>query len=89
MMNTKTADDLTVEQFYTDINGNVWPEETWITQDNRKILVKDLEVDHLKNIVRMIIRNDRTQLEQYTQMLEALELVFAQVEREESGRLLN
>ncbi len=89
MSTEKTIDDQTVDQFYVAVDGTVWPEETWVTKDGRKILVKDLEVDHLRNIVRMNIRNDRTQMEEYRQMLTALELVFAQAEREVSGQLLN
>jgi hypothetical protein len=89
MTTDKTPDDLTVEQFYTAHDGTVWPEETWVTEDGRKILVKDLSADHARNIVRMIIRNDRILNEQHKQMLAALEAVFAQAEREETGQLLN
>lgn len=89
MTTDKTPDDLTVDQFYTAFDGTVWPEETWITEDGRRILVKDLSADHARNIVRMIIRNDRIMNEQHAQLLAALEAVFAQHEREETGQLLN
>jgi hypothetical protein len=85
----KTPDDLTVEQFYTSLDGKVWPEETWITEDGRKILVRDLEPEHARNIIRMILRNERIQTAEYNQMIAALEMIFAQSEREETGRLLN
>jgi len=91
-MTEKTPNDQTVDQFYTSIDGKVWPEETWVTEDGRHILVKDLEPEHARNIIRMILRNQRIQLEQYEQLLASLELIWAQAEAEEagnSGHLLN
>ncbi len=35
------------------------PDEVWVTQDGRVIKVGDLEVDHMRNILRMIIKRAR------------------------------
>lgn len=89
MEKMKKIDDQQVDQFYTDVDGSVWPEETWETFDGRKILVKDLEPEHAKNIIRMILRCDRIQNLQYREMMKVLETLFAQVEKENSNQLLN
>lgn len=89
IMTKETRNDLTIDQFYTSLDGKVWPEETWITEDGREILVKNLEPEHAKNIIRMVIRNQRENEREYQQMIAALEMIFAQNEREESGQMLN
>lgn len=47
------------QKYYVAQDGKTFPDETWITQDGKSIQVQDLEVEHLRNIIRMIIRNSR------------------------------
>jgi len=89
MEKTQSLNDQQVDQFYTDRDGKVWPEEIWETEDGRKILVKDLEMEHARNIIRMILRTDRQYAQLQEAMRTAIETLYAQAEREESGQLLN
>lgn len=34
-------------------------EQYWITKDGRKIAVGDMTLEHLRNVLRMLIREDR------------------------------
>ena len=89
MTNPKSINDQQVDMFYTDHEGKVWPEETWETFDGRKILVKDLEPEHAKNIIRMILRSNKQDMDGVHAMAEALETLIAQIELQKSGQLLN
>lgn len=44
---------------YTALDGNQYHDEVWRKEDGSIHLVQDLEPEHAKNIIRMILRNDR------------------------------
>lgn len=44
---------------YTAQDGEVFPEEIWFTEAGEMLQVQDISVEHCRNIVRMIIRNER------------------------------
>ena len=44
---------------YIAFDGTEYPDEAWVTEDGRMLLIQDLSEDHAKNIIRMIIRQDR------------------------------
>lgn len=44
---------------YIAFDGAEYPDEAWVTEDGRMLLIQDLSEDHAKNIIRMIIRQDR------------------------------
>ncbi len=44
---------------YTSIDGKEYPDEVWMTQDERFFLIQDLEPEHCRNILRMILRQER------------------------------
>lgn len=48
-----------VQKYYTDFHGVVRPEEGWITADGDFLQIQDISEEHLKNILRMIIRTNR------------------------------
>lgn len=43
----------------TERDGEQVPDELWLTQDGTPILVQDLSEAHCKNILRMILRNQK------------------------------
>lgn len=44
---------------YTAIDGKVWPDEVWRTKDGRLLQIQDIEPEHCRNILRMLMRQDR------------------------------
>ena len=48
---------------YTAVDGKVFDDEVWVTQDGTMIVVQDLELGHAHNIIRMMIREQRAQSE--------------------------
>ncbi len=46
-------------KLYTAHDGKEYPDEVWMTRDERFFLVQDLEPEHCRNILRMILLQDR------------------------------
>lgn len=44
---------------YVSHTGETHPDEVWVTIDNKMILVQDLEAEHARNIIRMMLRQER------------------------------
>lgn len=44
---------------YVAHDGKSYPDEVWFTEDQRMILVQDLEPEHARNILRMMLRQER------------------------------
>ena len=44
---------------YKAFDGKEFPDEVWLTEDNRLFLVQDLEPEHCRNILRMMLRQER------------------------------
>lgn len=44
---------------YTAQDGKEYPDEVWMTEDKRFLLVQDIEPEHCRNILRMILRQER------------------------------
>lgn len=57
---------------YTDVNGTEIHDEIWQTRDGQLILVQDLETEHLRNILRMILRNRRERTAQLASLFESI-----------------
>jgi hypothetical protein len=47
---------------YVAYDGETYPDEVWLTEDNRLLLVQDIDPAHCRNILRMILRHDRESL---------------------------
>ena len=48
-------------KFYTARDGNSYPDEIWTTLDGGIKCIQDLEPEHARNILRMLLRNGRAQ----------------------------
>jgi hypothetical protein len=46
-------------KFYKAFDGKEWPDEVWRTEDGRLLQIQDIEPEHCRNILRMILRQDR------------------------------
>lgn len=55
---------------YTAVDGKVFNDEIWITEDNQMHCVQDLEPEHCRNIIRMMIRNSRESERQFRELIE-------------------
>jgi hypothetical protein len=71
---------------YTAFDGKVFPDEVWITEDDRMLLIQDIEPEHCRNILRMMLRQERearAALDGLTErLLESLELVREELQEE-------
>jgi hypothetical protein len=57
-------------------DGNEQIDEVWMKADGTLIVVQDLEPEHAKNIIRMILRNERERRAMESQMMEAFAEAF-------------
>jgi hypothetical protein len=57
---------------YKALDGKEFPDEVWLTEDNRLFLVQDLEPEHCRNILRMMLRNERELKERFAQLSDHL-----------------
>lgn len=46
---------------YTARDGKVFPDEIWTTAEGEMKCIQDLEPEHAKNVIRMMLRNEREQ----------------------------
>ena len=65
------------------------PDEIWVTRDGRQIPVGELSEEHAKNIIRMILRAQRLELERFKKdilpMIEKeINVIFTDIETEKS-----
>lgn len=44
---------------YKAYDGKEFPDEAWLTEDNRMLLIQDIEPEHCRNILRMMLRQER------------------------------
>lgn len=44
---------------YTAIDGKEFPDEVWVTKEGEMKLIQDLEAEHARNVIRMLIRRQR------------------------------
>lgn len=44
---------------YTAYDGKVWPDEVWRTEDGRLLQIQDIDPEHCRNILRMMLRQER------------------------------
>ena len=54
-------------------------DEVWTKEDGTMIVCQDLELEHAKNIIRMILRNEREQRRVQQEMMEALQQAIGQI----------
>lgn len=73
----KDTEQYTVEwvehKEYTTQDGQVFRDEVWITKENVPYFIQDLDPEHAKNIIRMMLRQERQRAEVITEMRKALE----------------
>jgi len=44
---------------YKAFDGKEFPDEVWLTEDNRLLQIQDIEPEHCRNILRMMLRKER------------------------------
>lgn len=62
---------------YISYDGKEFTDEVWITIDNKMIHVQDLEAEHARNIIRMMLRNRRESMDQAKEMLNQISNAIA------------
>lgn len=55
------------------VDGVAVPDEVWTKEDGTMINCQDLELEHAKNIIRMILRQERTRAQFEQQMMASLQ----------------
>ena len=66
-------------KMFTAFDGKEYADEVWTKEDGTMIACQDLELDHAKNIIRMILRNEREQRKAQQEMMESLQQAMAQI----------
>jgi hypothetical protein len=78
---------------YTTYDNKEFTDEVWMTEKEELICIQDLTEAHAKNIIRMMLRNQRQTQQVAAAMLESLSTladVFAPSEEpESSGKVLH
>lgn len=70
---------------YTSHDGEEFKDEVWTTREGDMKLVQDLEPEHLRNILRMMLRNERMSKENMRTLFEQMaESMLGDDEEEES-----
>lgn len=64
---------------YVSQDGQEFPDEVWETKEGELVLIQDISEDHAKNIIRMIIRNQRN-------MMKSLEPIMAEIAQQISNQ---
>jgi hypothetical protein len=44
---------------YTAMDGQEFYDELWLTKEGKMMLIQDIELEHCRNIIRMILRQER------------------------------
>lgn len=65
---------------YIAHDGKEFTDEVWTTLDRRMIHVQDLEPEHARNIIRMLLRNERELQQKTDAMLEQLTSLITDIE---------
>lgn len=52
-------------KMYTAQDGKEYPDEVWMTIDGEMKLIQDLEPEHARNIIRMMLRNERERAQEF------------------------
>lgn len=71
---------------YTSFDGKEFTDEVWTTEDGRMIHIQDLEPEHAKNIIRMMLRNSREISKASEQLFEQLSEAFSGLLNEEAPK---
>ena len=76
-------------KMYTTSDGKEFVDEVWTKEDGTMIVCQDLELEHAKNIIRMIMRSDRErhkiEQEMMAEMQQAIELLSVEEGGDEEG----
>lgn len=57
---------------YTAYDGKVWPDEVWRTEDGRLLQIQDIDPEHCRNILRMMLRQEREAAERIRDLAEMM-----------------
>jgi len=73
---------------YTAQDGQQFHDEVWTTKEGDMKLVQDLEPEHARNILRLLLRNERQAKEEANSMFEQIANEFIQSLEEDSEESL-
>ena len=73
---SKTDDGVEVRwveiKTYIALDGMEFPDERWTTKEGEMLLIQDLTPDHAKNVIRMMLRQERNSREYLEYLAEIL-----------------
>lgn len=61
------------QKYYTAADGQSYPDEVWETKEGQLYQIQDMSEEHVKNCLRMIIRNHREKVEMLKTLLQHIE----------------
>ena len=65
-------------KMYTALDGKEYIDEVWTKEDGTMIACQDLELEHAKNIIRMLTRNIRERRIAEEEMMQAVQGIMQQ-----------
>lgn len=68
------------QKYYTAQDGKEYPDEVWTTLEGKMIQVQDLEPEHCRNIVRMILRQQRENAVAYQELVKEIGSLIESIE---------
>jgi rhamnose utilization protein RhaD (predicted bifunctional aldolase and dehydrogenase) len=68
---------------YIAFDGMEFPDELWTTKEGEMLLIQDLTSDHARNIIRMMLRQERNLREYFEHLAESLKNCAESVENSE------
>lgn len=75
----------TEQKYYVAQDGKTFPDEIWTTKEGDLINIQDLSEEHAKNIIRMMLRNNREYINKLDNLYKILEEELS-MESEESEK---
>ena len=65
------------QKTYTAMDGETYPDEVWITKDGDMKMIQDIEPEHARNIIRMMLRQQRNTALAVELALDSMESILA------------
>ena len=70
------------QKYYTAQDGKTYPDEAWLTIDNKLVQIQDIELEHCRNILRMLIRRERNLQEQWKEAVTNFTNLIGEIKEE-------
>jgi len=64
-------------KMFTSVDGKEYTDEVWTKEDGTMIVCQDLELEHARNIIRMMLRIEREDRKAESEMMDSISIRYA------------